>query len=100
MLTLAFKDCNTIIILRIIWTSLRNEAATMNTLETAQTHITRFTSHPRPAHPGRPVALRVSRQPRAAGETPARGRGADADLRAARVSDSPRGDCRMQARGV
>ena len=71
MLTLAFKDCNTIIILRIIWTSLRNEAATMNTLETAQTHITRFTSHPRPAHPGRPVALRVSRQPRAAGETPA-----------------------------
>jgi hypothetical protein len=70
----------------------------MNTLETAQTHITRFT--PQTGAPRAAVALRVSRQPRAAGETPARGRGADADLRAARVSDSPRGDCRMQARGV
>ena len=47
----------------------------MNTLETAQTHITRFT--PQTGAPRAAVALRVSRQPRAAGETPARGRGAD-----------------------
>ena len=70
----------------------------MNTLETAQTHITRFT--PQTGAPRAAVALRVSRQPRAAGagETPAvRSCGPS---QSSRVSESPRGDCRMQARGV